>query len=201
MYIINIYQARPAVEIAPRLNHRQDPARGGRAMQDWERLYMDDPDAWCERQIEALNRHRESCRPTSTAREPCAGRIAEIVTWRRHRPPPQRRVAPRSQAPAAAPVRGSAHRSPPTARPTSPTASPTDAPTCSTRWSAIAGPRAAMAAKPRHELRADPDLFCTSRRPGRAARSARRHDLLRIAASLTPLRSFPAARRAAPRRG
>ena len=27
-------------------------------MQDWERLYMDDPDAWCERQIEALNRHR-----------------------------------------------------------------------------------------------------------------------------------------------
>ena len=27
-------------------------------MQDWERLYMDDFDAWCERQVEALNQHR-----------------------------------------------------------------------------------------------------------------------------------------------
>ena len=26
-------------------------------MPDWERLYLDDFDAWCERQIEALNRH------------------------------------------------------------------------------------------------------------------------------------------------
>ena len=29
-------------------------------MQDWERLYFDDFDVWCERQIAALNRHKES---------------------------------------------------------------------------------------------------------------------------------------------
>ena len=29
-------------------------------MQDWERLYFDDFDVWCERQIEALNRHKEN---------------------------------------------------------------------------------------------------------------------------------------------
>jgi hypothetical protein len=30
------------------------------AMQDWERLYFDDFDVWCERQIEALNRHKKN---------------------------------------------------------------------------------------------------------------------------------------------
>jgi hypothetical protein len=29
------------------------------ATSDWERLYFDDFDLWCERQIEALNRHKD----------------------------------------------------------------------------------------------------------------------------------------------
>ena len=33
------------------------------ALQDWERLYLDDFDVWCERQIEALNRHKENLAP------------------------------------------------------------------------------------------------------------------------------------------
>ncbi len=30
------------------------------ATSDWERLYFDDFDVWCERQIEALNRHKDN---------------------------------------------------------------------------------------------------------------------------------------------
>lgn len=47
----------------------------------------------------------------SPARAPRAGWIAEIVTWRRHRPSPQQRAPRRPQAPGAPSLRGSAHRS------------------------------------------------------------------------------------------